>query len=31
MRRWKDSIEVDVKKTGWEGVDWMRLAQQRNK
>jgi len=26
-----DSIEMDLKEVGWEGVDWNRLAQNRDK
>jgi hypothetical protein len=29
-RRWEDNIKVDLRKTGWEGEDWMHLAQDRN-
>jgi hypothetical protein len=25
--RWEDNIRVDLKKIGWEGVDWIHLAQ----
>jgi hypothetical protein len=25
--RWEDNIRMDLKKIGWEGVDWMHLAQ----
>jgi hypothetical protein len=26
-RRWKDNIEMDLKEIGWEGVEWIHLAQ----
>jgi hypothetical protein len=29
--RWKDNIKTDLKETGWDGVDWICLAQDRNK
>ena len=29
--RWKHNIKMDVKEMGWEGVDWMDLAQDRDK
>jgi hypothetical protein len=28
--RWEDNIKMGFKKTGWEGVDWMHLAQDRD-
>jgi hypothetical protein len=28
--RWKDNIRVDLRKIGWEIVDWIRLAQGRD-
>jgi hypothetical protein len=27
--RWKDSIRIDLREIGWEGVDWI-VAQDRN-
>jgi hypothetical protein len=24
---WEDHIRMDLKETGWEGVDWIRVAQ----
>jgi hypothetical protein len=27
--RWEDSIRMHLHKIGWEGVDWMHLAQDR--
>jgi hypothetical protein len=29
-RRWEDNIRMDVKETGWEGVDWIHLAKDRD-
>jgi hypothetical protein len=29
-RRRKDNIRVDVREIGWEGVNWMHLAQDRD-
>jgi len=26
-RRWEDNVTMDLREIGWEGVDWMRLAQ----
>jgi hypothetical protein len=28
--RWEDSIRMDLREVGWEGVDWMHLAQDRD-
>jgi hypothetical protein len=28
--RWEDNIGMNVKETGWEGVDWIHLAQDRD-
>jgi hypothetical protein len=30
-RRWEDNIKMDLKDTEWEGVDWMHLAQERDR
>jgi hypothetical protein len=30
-RRWEDNIRMDLREVGWEGVDWMHLAQDREK
>jgi hypothetical protein len=30
-RRWKDNIGIDVKVRGWGSVDWIHLAQDRDK
>jgi len=29
-RRWEDNIRKDLKEIGWEVVDWMHLAQDRD-
>jgi len=29
-RRWEDNVGMDIMEMGWEGVDWMHLAQDRN-
>jgi hypothetical protein len=29
-RRREDEIRMDLRVTGWEGVDWIRLAQSRD-
>jgi hypothetical protein len=26
MRRWTDNIRLDLRKIGWEDVDWIHLA-----
>jgi hypothetical protein len=26
-RRWADNIKIDLRETGWDGVDWVDLAQ----
>jgi hypothetical protein len=26
-RRWKDNIKIDLREIGWEGVDWMHVAE----
>jgi hypothetical protein len=28
-RRWVDSIKMDLKEIGWDGMDWIELAQDR--
>ena len=30
-RGWKDNIEIDIQEVGCEGVDWVDLAQVRDK
>jgi hypothetical protein len=29
-RRWVDNIKMDLTETGWDGVDWIDLAQDRD-
>jgi hypothetical protein len=29
-RRWVDNIKVDLRETGWDGMDWINLAQDRD-
>jgi hypothetical protein len=29
-RRWEDNIRMDLREVGWEGADWMHLAQVRD-
>jgi hypothetical protein len=26
-RRWVDNIKIDLRGTGWDGMDWIKLAQ----
>jgi hypothetical protein len=28
--RWEDNIRMDIREKGWEGVDWMHMAQDRD-
>jgi hypothetical protein len=30
-RRWEDNIKMDLRQVGWGGVDWIDLAQDRNR
>jgi hypothetical protein len=30
-RRWVDNVKIDLLEIGWGGVDWIGLAQDRNK
>jgi hypothetical protein len=30
-RRWEDNIKTDFREVGWEGADWVDLAQDRDK
>jgi hypothetical protein len=30
-RRWVNNIKMDLRQTGWDGMDWIDLAQERNK
>jgi hypothetical protein len=29
-RRWVDNIEMDLIEIGWDGVDWLDMAQDRD-
>ena len=29
--RWDDNIKMDLREVGWGGVDWIDLAQDRNR
>jgi hypothetical protein len=29
-RRWEDGIKMDLRETGWESVDWIQLALDRD-
>jgi hypothetical protein len=29
-RRWEDNIRMDLREVGWEGVDWIHVAQDRD-
>jgi hypothetical protein len=29
-RRWEDNIRMDLREVGWEFVDWIHLAQDRD-
>jgi hypothetical protein len=29
-RRWVDNIIMDLREIGWDGMDWMNLAQDRD-
>jgi hypothetical protein len=31
QHRWEDIIKIEVKDTGWGGVDWINLAQDRDR
>jgi hypothetical protein len=28
--RWEDNIRMDLREIGWEGVDWMHLAHDKD-
>jgi hypothetical protein len=30
-RRWEDGMRMDLREIGWEIVDWIQLAQDRNR
>jgi hypothetical protein len=29
-RRWVDNIKIDLREIGWDGMDWIDLAQNRD-
>jgi hypothetical protein len=29
-RRWVDSIKMDLREIGWDGIDWIDLSQDRD-
>jgi hypothetical protein len=31
MRRWEDSIKMDLQEVGFGGMDWIELAQDRDR
>jgi hypothetical protein len=31
MRRWEDGIRMNLRENGWQGVDWIHLAQDRDR
>jgi hypothetical protein len=30
LRRWVDNIKMDLREIGWDGVDWIDMAQNRD-
>ena len=30
-RRWEDDIKIDLQEVGWRGMDWIELAQDRDR
>jgi hypothetical protein len=30
-RRWKDNIKMDLREVGWGGMDWINLAQDKDR
>jgi hypothetical protein len=30
-RRWMDNIKMDLREAGWDGMDWINLAQDRDR
>jgi hypothetical protein len=28
--RWEDNVKMDLKEIGWDGIDWVDLAQDRD-
>jgi hypothetical protein len=29
--RWEDNVKMDLQEVGWEGVDWIDMAQDRDR
>jgi hypothetical protein len=29
IRRWVDNIKIDLREVGWDGMDWIEVAQDR--
>jgi hypothetical protein len=29
-RRWVDNIKIDIREIGWDGINWIDLAQEMN-
>jgi hypothetical protein len=29
-RRWMDNVKMDLREIGWDGIDWIDLAQDRD-
>jgi hypothetical protein len=29
--RWEDNTKMDLREVGWQGIDWINLAQDRNR
>jgi hypothetical protein len=29
-RRWVDNIKINIREIGWDGMDWIELAQDRD-
>jgi hypothetical protein len=30
-RRWEDNIKMDLREVGWRGMDWINVAQDRDR
>jgi hypothetical protein len=30
-RRWEDGMRMDLRKTGWRSIEWIQLAQDRDR
>lgn len=28
--RWESNVKIDLKEIGWDGIEWINLAQDRN-